>query len=148
MSRCSVRPTEKRNEKYRHLFSTEPRGHEGGPEAQEETHSVLETRKKKKKESLSGVKSSPSRSSQPQFQKSVPAAEREGEVWRGQVSFRVSTPGILFCSLQTRGLRVPICQMGVRFLCLLRGWRKVLCIRHFWSLEQGKWLIWTPTPPH
>lgn len=36
--------------------------------------------KKKKKESLSGVKSSPSRSSQPQFQKSVPAAEREGEV--------------------------------------------------------------------
>ena len=94
----------------------------------------------KKKKSLSGVKSSPSGSLQPHFRK-VCLPQREGEAWWGQVSVGVSTAGILNCSLQTPGLRVPVCQMGVRFLCLCWGWRKVLCIRHFWSLVQGKWLV-------
>lgn len=38
------------------------------------------------------------------FRKVCLLQREESEVWRGQVSFRVSTPGILFCSLQTRGL--------------------------------------------
>lgn len=57
---------EKRNEKRGHFFSIEPRGHEGRPAAQEETHSVLETRKNKKAAAAqSGVKSSPSGSLKP-----------------------------------------------------------------------------------